>query len=181
MRYLRCRAFFLYAMVLAGLILPEPARAEAPRGSREPAEPGPIVIKSDTLEVNNEQKVVTFSGGVHAQKDDFVITCEKMLVYYQNLPGKEDTGAGEPTIDKIVAMGSVAVHRAQGGVATAEKAVYGQKEEKIVLTGNPMVRQGNDFVEGDRVTIYLKENRSVVEGSQNKKVKATVFPPGKKR
>jgi lipopolysaccharide export system protein LptA len=84
-------------------------------------------------------------------------------------------------IDKIVAMGKVAVHRAQGGVATAEKAVYGQQEETIVLTGNPVVREGNNFVKGDRITIYLKENRSVVEGSQDKKVTATVFPQSKKR
>jgi lipopolysaccharide export system protein LptA len=66
-------------------------------------------------------------------------------------------------------------------VATAEKAVYYQSEEKMVLTGNPVVRMGKDFVEGDRITMFLKEERSVVESSKDKKVRAVIFPKGKKR
>ena len=86
-----------------------------------------------------------------------------------------------PVISKIIATGRVSISRAQGGLATAEKAVYFEDDEKIVLTGNPVVKQGNDFVEGDRITIFLKENRSVVESFVGKKVKAIIFPKREKR
>ena len=66
-------------------------------------------------------------------------------------------------------------------MATAEKAVYYQKDEKMVLTGNPVVKQGNDSIEGDRITIFLKENRNVVESSGDRKVRATIFPNSEKR
>ena len=87
----------------------------------------------------------------------------------------------ETKILKIIATGQVRISRAQGGLATSEKAVYYEDDEKIVLTGKPVVRQGNDFVEGDRITIFLKENRSVVESSLGKKVKAIIFPKSGKR
>ena len=51
----------------------------------------------------------------------------------------------------------------------------------MVLTGNPVVRMGKDFVEGDRITMFLKEERSVVESSKDKTVRAVIFPKGKKR
>ena len=66
--------------------------------------------------------------------------------------------------------------RAGGGTATADKAVYYQDKEMAVLTGNPVVKQGNDSVEGSRITLYMKDNRSVVEGSENRKVKAVLAP-----
>jgi len=57
----------------------------------------------------------------------------------------------------------------------AEKAVYYQDDEKAVLTGNPVVKQGDDFIEGSVITLFLKENRSVVEGSEVKKVRVILF------
>jgi lipopolysaccharide export system protein LptA len=139
-------------------------------------EPVPLVIKSNTLEVNDALRIVTFTGDVDAKKDDFTILCSKMLVYYEKLPGQKEGEQGGTKIDKIVASGEVRISRAEGGVATAEEAVYYQLDDKLVLTGRPVVKQGNDFVEGDRITIFLKENRSVVESAKDNKVKATIFP-----
>ena len=75
----------------------------------------------------------------------------------------------------------VKINRDQGGMATVEKAVYYRQDEKVVLTGKPVVKQGNDFMAGDRITIFLNENRSVVESSEDKKVRAVIFPKREKR
>jgi lipopolysaccharide export system protein LptA len=53
--------------------------------------------------------------------------------------------------------------------------------ENVVLTGNPVVKQENDFVEGDRITMFITENRTVVEGSADRKVRALIFPNREKR
>jgi len=152
--------------------------AETQKALTKTDNPGavPMVIKSNTLEVNDALRIVTFSGEVDARKDDFTILCSKMLVYYEKLPEQKEGEAGGTKIDKIVASGDVRISRAEGGVATADEAVYYQLDEKLVLTGRPVVKQGNDFVEGDRITIFLKENRSVVESAKDNKVKATIFP-----
>jgi lipopolysaccharide export system protein LptA len=181
MREARYQLFFLFAVLFLGLILSSPARSETVQKGTEKAEQKPIVIKSDTLEVNNVLKVITFTGDVNAKEDGFYINCEKMLASYENVPTQKETGEIATRINKIVAIGRVKINRDQGGMATAEKAVYYRQDEKVVLTGKPVVKQGNDFIAGDRITIFLNENRSVVESSEDKKVRAVIFPKREKR
>jgi lipopolysaccharide export system protein LptA len=186
MRRLRFQVLSLIVFLLSGLILggtvwSENLQQDAEKAKKKPPEPQPITIRSNTLEVDNKLKVVTFTGEVNARKEDFVLDCQKMLVYYENPPGQEKEAEPGTKISKIVAIGQVKIKRAQGGEATGDKAVYYQSEEKVVLTGRPVVRQGKDFVEGDRITMFLKESRSIVESSKDKKVKAVIFPKeGKK-
>ena len=178
------RPFVLLAIIMFGLIASDSIGSEALRKETEKAESEPIVIKSKTLEVNDKTKVVTFEGAVRAEvsakSDDFVIDCHKILVYYTNTPSQQQDLEAGTKIDKIVATGEVRIKRGQGGVATAEKAVYYQQDEKIVLTGNPVIKQEKDFVEGDRITILLEENRHIVESTGDKKVRAIIFPKGEK-
>jgi lipopolysaccharide export system protein LptA len=185
MKGVRYREFVLFGLILFGLITPDSVGSEASQKENEKAKSEPIVIKSKTLEVNDKTKVVTFEGDVHAdvkaKSDDFAIDCHKILVYYTNQPSQQQDSEAETTIEKIVAIGEVRIKRGQGGIATAEKAVYYQQDEKIVLTGNPVIKQENDFVEGDRITIFLEENRHVVESTGDKKVRAIIFPKGEKK
>ena len=73
------------------------------------------------------------------------------------------------------------ITRPAGGLATAEEAVYFQKDATIVLTGTPQVKQGDDFVEGSKITLFLNEDRSIVEGSDGKQVRAVVSSGPEKR
>jgi lipopolysaccharide export system protein LptA len=164
----------------------------------------PIVIKSNSLEFDNQRKMVTFSGNVEAKREDWTIQCQKMIIYYkekdkdptqkEGIKDERDKASGQKVntkqemigndfshkenmqLDKIVAKGDVKVTRADGGVATAEEATYYWGDERVVLTGKPVVKQGDDFVEGSVVTLFLKENRSVVEGSGDTRVRAVISP-----
>jgi lipopolysaccharide transport protein LptA len=143
----------------------------------------PIVIKSDSLEFDHQRKMVTFSGNVDAKREDWAILCRKMVVYYEE-KSKESTQEDQKErmkIEKIVAKGDVRITRQSGGLATAEEATYYWDEERVVLTGKPVVQQGDDFVEGTVVTLLLKENRSLVEGSGNARVRAVISPRSEKR
>jgi len=143
------------------------------------ADNSPIVIRADSLEIDDNRKIVTFSGNVDAKETQFTINCDKMLVYYLQQkagPGNEEA---QLKIQKIIAQGNVRITRASGGVAMAEQALYYHADEKLVLTGKPVVRQGDDFVEGSKITLFLRENRSIVEGSGDSKVRAVLFPSRK--
>jgi len=140
----------------------------------------PIVIKSNSLEFDHQQKMVTFSGNVDAKRDDWTIVCQKMVVYYGE-KGKESSEKDSMKIEKIIAKGGVKITRTSGGLATAEEATYFWDEERVVLTGKPVVQQGDDFVEGSVVTLLLKENRSIVEGSGDTRVRAVISPRSEKR
>lgn len=181
MRSLKLQPCFLSALLILGLVFAGPIRSETVEDNIKKSAQRPMVIKSKTLEMDDVSKVVTFTGDVNAKIGDFIIDSQKMRVYYENLPTSKKASEADSSISKIIATGRVRISRAQGGLATAEKAVYFKDDEKIVLTGNPVVKQGNDFVEGDRITIFLKENRSVVESFVGKKVKAIIFPKREKR
>ena len=140
----------------------------------------PIVIKSNSLEFDHQRKMVTFSGNVDAKRDDWIILCQKMVVYYGE-KGKESDQKEGMKIDKIVAKGGVRITRQSGGLATADEATYYWDEERVVLTGKPVVQQGDDFVEGTVVTLLLKENKSLVEGSGDTRVRAVISPRSEKR
>lgn len=141
-----------------------------PEGGKEE----PLVIKSNSLEIDNEKKTVTFTGNVDARKADWTMNCNRMILLYSERAG--DSEKDKLQVDKIIAKGEVRISRPAGGEAAAEEAVYYQADEKIVLTGKPVVRQGEDFVEGSKITLLLKENRSIVEGSDEIKVRAVIAP-----
>jgi lipopolysaccharide export system protein LptA len=157
-------------------VLPEVFGKEAKNAQNQS-----IVINSNSLEIDNQRKIVTFTGDVDARQDDLIINCQKMVLYYIEEQTEKASKNPGLKIDKIVATGQVKITRPDGGSATAEKATYYQDDEKVVLTGKPVVKQGDDFVEGSMITLFLRENRSVVEGSENKKVRAVLSPRKGKR
>jgi lipopolysaccharide export system protein LptA len=66
-------------------------------------------------------------------------------------------------VSLIEATGRVRIVKADGQ-ATCRKAVYHGDEDKIVLTGDPVAWQKGTKVSGEKITMYLAEERSVVEG-----------------
>lgn len=176
MRYLKHTLLLFFATMLSLTMWSYPAQAASLENQAKKGESKPIVINSTTLEADNKKKIVTFTGEVEAKMENFAAYCHKMVIYYVEAPEKKGPEETATRIDKIVATGEVKIVRAEGGVATGKKAVYYQLDEKVVLTGDPVVRQENNFVEGDRITLFLKEDRSLVEGSQDKKVRAVIFP-----
>jgi lipopolysaccharide export system protein LptA len=154
--------------------------AQIREGSKETSEEDGIVIKSDILEVDQQKRLIVFEGKVRARRPDMTVDCQKMLVYYLDSSAGTESSAESRKIDRIIALGDVTVNRSDGSVARAGKAVFFQAQEKIVLTEDPSVQQGRDIVEGEKITILLKEGRSIVEGSKGKPVKATLFPKEEK-
>lgn len=174
-----CPVFLLTGLLLLW-VLSSPVLSASPLKKTQKKDQGPMVIKSKTLEADDKKKKITFAGDVEAKRDDFTVLCQKLVVLYEKPSEQKETEKVSARIDRIVATGAVKIIRAEGGVATGEKAVYYQKGEKLVLTGKPVVKQGEDFVEGDVITLYLKEDRSIVESAKDKKVRAVIFPKQEK-
>jgi lipopolysaccharide export system protein LptA len=113
---------------------------------------------------------VKFLGNVVARQGEVVIYSAVLTLFYSE---------GSKDIDRVEADRDVRI--VQGDrVATAEKAVFYQADGRIVLTGNARVHQGEDFVEGDVITVLLGEEKSVVQGREGSRVNA-VFHPKEER
>ena len=94
---------------------------------------------------------------------------EKLIVFLQK---------DQDQIERLEAIGGVQVLQLDR-IATAEKAVFYQVEERLVLSGNAEVTQGQNKIFGDEITLYLKENRSPVQSFENGRVKAVIVPEKK--
>ena len=146
----------------------------------------PIHITADRMESNQsekEQKTITFDGHVFVQQEDMNITSNHLKVFLLSGDKVEKAPeAAEATpsqkIDYIVFEGDVKV-TSKDRLATADKAIFYQKEQKVTLHGRPVVTQGQDRVEGNLITIYLKQSLSIVEGGSGTPVQAVLFPEKK--
>jgi lipopolysaccharide export system protein LptA len=76
---------------------------------------------------------------------------------------------------EIVAAGNVKVVQLDRR-ATSQKAIFYQEENKVVLEGDAVLREGDNVIRGERVTYYIDEQRSVVEGKKGGRVSTTIAP-----
>jgi len=144
----------------------------------------PIHISSDKLEASQKDGTVIFEGHVVANQENLVMTGRKLVVYAKKEKPKAAKGSEEKPgmieqLDRIELSGDVKITQ-DNKLATCEKAVYYREEQKIILSGNPQVSQGKDVVNGQLITLFLAEERSVVEGGGQNPVTATLHPDGKK-
>jgi lipopolysaccharide export system protein LptA len=141
----------------------------------------PIVVTSDRLEYDYKSNVVVYRGGVLATQGQLKITSDTLTVTFADGSGGTAApqgglalGAGSARLREIVAEGSVRIEDGTR-LATGGRAVFDQTNRTLVLSENPMLRDGPNEVGGDRVIVYLDEDRSVVEGGR-KRVKAVLHP-----
>ena len=126
----------------------------------------PIRVSAKTLEWDHKGHKATFHEEVVAQQEELAIHSDDLIVYFNN----EDTD-----ITRLVSKGNVRIVQMDRR-ASCEEAVYDRIENRIVLTGNPVIRQGENEVKGDRIIFYVAENRSVVEGGETGRVRVTLIP-----
>ncbi len=147
----------------------------------------PIEIVSDRMEAFQEKKLVVFSGNAEATQGDIKLKTDRLSIFYKDTDqkkekiGKHDVGTSGQ-IDRIEAKGKVKITQKQMS-ATGDEAVFNQESGQIVMTGNPMLQDGNNTIKGCRVVIFVHENRGRVEQCEtgNKgRVTAIIHPQNKK-
>ncbi len=155
----------------------------------------PIKITADRMEARQQARTILFDGHVVVRQSDLTITSKQLKVILakedQNAPSapkatkasntsqaSQADSSPQQRVDYIDFTGDVRVTQ-QDRVATAQEAIFYQKEQKILLEGSPVVTKGQDRIEGKLITIYLKDNRCVVEGGSGAQVRAVLFPEKK--
>lgn len=140
-------------------------------------------ITSNKMTVRNQANQAIFEGTVVLTRGPLIVKSDKMIVYFQaknNQPPKgngheqnENSGTvsspSNRSIEKVEATGHVKITQ-DNGTATCQKAVYINAEEKIILTGDPVAWEKGTRVSGKLITIYLEEERSVVEGDSHVRI-----------
>jgi len=127
---------------------------------------GPVNIKSDALDLDYNNKIVTFRGHVTATQSDEQLTSDNLKVLYGN---------DFHDIKQAFADGNVRMSQADKWV-TGDHAVLDQTAHTVIVTGNPVVHQGDDEVAGAKIVVHLDSGKSEVQSAKGMPVTATFFP-----
>jgi lipopolysaccharide export system protein LptA len=168
-------AALLGAVLLAGVgAAQQGAGKPGPAASASATEGknGPVVVDSDTLESMQKEGLSIFKGNVVARQNNSVQYADRMEVY---------TDAKSDRIERVVSTGNVRIITRDCRMGTARRTEYYDAEQRVVLIGNARVWREADVVTGERITIYLAEDRSLVEGGKQERVKAIFYPSGPDR
>jgi lipopolysaccharide export system protein LptA len=117
---------------------------------------GGMTITSDQAEYDysdRQEQVIAFDGHVHVVDPQYDLKSDRLLVF--------TTGTNQ--IKRIIAIGNVDISQ-PGRHATCERATYEQSTGQAVLTGNPVLTRGSDRAVGTKITIWLNDQRVLVEG-----------------
>lgn len=116
-------------------------------------EPKETVVTSKKMNFDYKGYVAQFSGNVVVIDPQMRMESDEMTVEFN----------GTNEVKSVTAIGNVHI-KLPDKTATSGKAVYIEKESKIILTGNAKVTvQNGDSVNGDKITIWFKEDRMTSE------------------
>ncbi len=153
---LRCAAALSVVLLLfffaPSVSLGEVNEAPKAKGVKVAPRTVPLVITSESLEADNKRGQVTFRGNVIAE-EEFLLCSDELFLGYGD----------ESKVDSIVATGDVRiVHGTK--VSGADRAEYERAGRILVLTGNAVILECGDIVKGERIEVYLDEDRAVIDG-----------------
>jgi lipopolysaccharide export system protein LptA len=141
------------ALLAAALAPSAPAVAQQQRGGSGGGEP--VEIVSDSLTVEQERRLATFTGNVDAVQGDLRLRADKLLVYYDQ-GGDDGQGqaaqpaAGQGSIRRIEAVGNVLVVQ-PGETAKGDRGTYEPATGAMTLEGDVVLTRGQNVIRGARL------------------------------
>ena len=143
------------------------ARAE-PAARRADDKATPVTVDANSMESRQKEGLVIFSGNVVAKQNGSTQLADQMEVYFDEKGDK---------IVRTVSTGNVRITTKDCKTGTAKRAEYYDADQRVVLIGDARVWQEDNVVTGERITIYLAEDRSVVEsGRDGGRVRGIFYP-----
>jgi len=162
-------------LVAAFVVTASPVATTAQTGAKARAgddRSQPVTVDADRMERYGKESLVVFSGNVVVRQNNSVQYADRMEVY---LDEKGDR------ILRTVSTGTVKIITRDCRTGTARRAEYHDLEQRVVLSGNARVWQDDNVVSGDTITIFLAQDKSIVQGGKQERVKAVFHPRDEKR
>jgi len=151
---------------------PASPRPALPSDKAKDDKNAPVIVDADSLETFQKQGLAIFKGNVVARQNNSVQYADKMEVY---------TDSKTDRVERVVSTGNIRIITRDCRMGTAERSEYYDTEQRVVLIGNARVWREADVVTGERITIFIAEDRSMVEGGKQERVKAIFYQSGPNR
>jgi len=150
-----------------------PVAATTPPAASK-AQPGqPVTVDADKMERFGKESLTIFTGNVVARQNNNVQYADRMEVYFDEK---------ENQILRTVSTGNVRIITRDCRTGTARRAEYYELDQRVVLKGNARIWQEDNVVSGDTITIFISQDRMIVEGGkQGERTKGIFYPRDDKK
>ncbi|TCT43024.1 LptA/OstA family protein [Martelella mediterranea] len=113
----------------------------------------PININAEKMEVDDSQKLITFTGDVVAVQGENTVKSSRMVVRYKG--GSTGLTSGQGDIDRIDLYNNVQL-QSKAQSATADKGYFDMTTQHFVLTGDRVVlKEGANVFTGCKLTVNM--------------------------
>ena len=119
------------------------------------------------MEASKRDGLVIFTGNVVAKQENSVQTADRMEVYLDD--------KGERVL-RIISTGNVKIVTEDCRTGTSRRAEYYDDDQRLVLVGDAKVWQEDNVVTGERIVMFLADDRSEVEAGPAGRVKSVFYP-----
>ena len=128
---------------------------------------GPVKVEADEMDFDYKTMVLTYRGNVVVTQADMTLRSNSLRVTLVK--------DGPQRAKEVVAEGDVRIdsgdRHASGG-----RAVFDDTARTVTLSDQARLSDGPNEVAGERVVVFIDEQRSVVEGGPDR-VRAVLYPP----
>jgi lipopolysaccharide export system protein LptA len=154
----------------------------------------PIKIDADRLDVFDKESRAVFAGNVVAVQGETTVRCTVMTLFYeprgQNRPGQAAAapatqpaaqraaaapGQNDGAIRRIECTGPVTVI-SKTQTATGDNAVFDRVTNKVILTGNVALADGQNITRGEKLVYDTQTGVANVETTPGGRVKGLFIP-----
>lgn len=164
------------ALLLAVAFAAEPRAAE--KAATPPgAPPVATVIESGSADMisSAHETTFTFRQNVSVTATNMKITCDELVVVARRSGDAAATIGKQENFKSLIATGNVRIIQSDREATCGRAAVY-PGEDKVELTGNPVVRSIKEGWEqtGPKMILYRGERKAVIEGTPDERPRLTL-------
>ena len=114
----------------------------------------PVDIQSKQMTVDFDAHRIVFLGDVKVTQADFSLAAREVTAIF---------GDNAEDIKRIIAKGDVAIQKSDK-MAWGSEAVYNRDQATLLLRGHPTLKQGQNYIKGEEIRVYLDEERMDIKG-----------------
>jgi lipopolysaccharide transport protein LptA len=139
-------------------------------GKDEKGPPQPVQIDASQLRIDQERKVLHFTGDVRLQRGELLVRGPVLDARYGDEAAQGgERGQGQEIVEAVVSGGASLRQGARR--ATGQTATYTASDRKVVLLGDPRLYDQGDEARGERIELEVDSGRVRIE-----KVRSRIFP-----
>jgi len=109
-----------------------------------------VQIEAGKMTLYHKKNKVVFTHNVHLTREDFELYCDRLVAYYT-----------DKNLDHADAFGHIRLRHGKAK-GSSDKAVLNQAKGILTLSGNAVLEQDGNHVEGDQIVHDMNRNQTIV-------------------